>query len=190
QHFSLHPAQIRELAARGEPGAIDHRPPGEHRRRGFHAEADGNPEFPEPRCERRECRARVEMSLVPEIQPLTETTREVRFEARKVFRPEGLKMPGAAGKLGEIRRIAAMRHHQRAIDEGAGEALLPPGDTLRTEARDQWTAALQLTPRRQHAAREPGALGCAELRAALEDLDGDAALGELQRAGEACDPGP
>src|SRR5205807_8874712 len=66
----------------------------------------------------------------------------------------------------------------------------PPGDTLRTEARDQGIAALQLAPGRQHAAGKPGARTRAELRAALEDLHGDAALGELERAGEPCDPGP
>src|SRR3989440_5047994 len=99
-------------------------------------------------------------------------------------------MSGAGGELHEIRRIAPVRHHQRAVDERAGEAFAPPGDTLRTEARDQGIGALQLAPGRQHAAGKPGARARAELRAALEDLHGDAALGELERAGEPCDPGP
>src|SRR4029077_5272524 len=110
QHFSLHPAQLRELAARGESGAVDQLPPGEQARRGLDAVVDGHAELPEPRGERRECRPRVEMALVPEIEPLRETSGQVRLEARDLFRGEGLAMPGAGGELRDIRRIAAMRH--------------------------------------------------------------------------------
>src|SRR5256714_7706122 len=130
------------------------------------------------------------MSLVRKIQPLSETSGQVRLEPCDVFPGEALEMSGAGGELHQIRRIAPMRDHQRAVHDGAGEALPPPGDTLRTEARDQRLAALQLAPRRQHAAGKPGARARAELPAALEDLHGDAALGELERAGEPCDPGP
>src|SRR5207253_417053 len=108
QHFSLHPAQVRKLPSCGEPGAIDYLPPGGTRRGGVDAVADGHSELPEPCGQPREGRARVEMSLIPEIQPLCEPSGQVRPQPR----------------------------------------------------------------------------------AALEDLHGDAALGELERAGEPCDPGP
>src|SRR2546429_7998015 len=142
QHFSLHPAQVRKLPSCGEPGAIDYLPPGGTRRGGVDAVADGHSELPEPCGEPREGRARVEMSLIPEIQPLSEPSGQVRLGPRDLCRGEALETSGAGGELHEIRRIAPVRHPQRAVDERAGEALPPPGDTLRTEARDQGIARL------------------------------------------------
>src|SRR5439155_1929935 len=128
-------------------------------------------------------RARLEMSLIPEIQPLSEPSGQVRLEPRDLCRGEALEMSGAGGELHEIRRIAPVRHHQRAVDERAGEALPPPGDTLGTEARDQGIGALQLAPGRQHAAGKLGAPARAELSAALDALRSDAAHAQLDAAG-------
>src|SRR5256884_2675404 len=91
QHCSLHPAQVRKLPSCGEPGAIDYLPPGGTRRGGVDAVADGHSELPEPCGEPREGRARVEMSLIPEIQPLSEPSGQVRLEPRDLCRGEALE---------------------------------------------------------------------------------------------------
>ena len=189
QHLPLHPAQIRELSPCAEPGAIDDVAPAEEGARYLDAEADRGPELVEPRGERRERRARVEVRLFGEVEPVTEAPGEVGLEGRNGLGTDALEVAGAAGKLGDLGGVAAMRHDQRAVHHGARKALLPPGDAFRAELRNEGPRALELAPGREHPPRVPRAAGGPEPRPALEHLDRDAPLGELQRAREARDAG-
>src|SRR5207237_491877 len=112
--------------------------------------AERGPELAEPRRERRERRARVEVRLFGEVEPVTETPGEVGLEGRNGLGTDALEVAGAAGKLGDLGGVAAMRHDQGAVHHGARKALLPPGDAFRAELRNEGPRALELAPGREH----------------------------------------
>src|SRR4029077_8112138 len=96
------------------------------------------------------------MRLVPEIQSLTEAPGKVGLEGRDRLGADSLEVAGARCELSDVGRVAAMRHDQRPVHQGAGQVRVPPGGALFPEPSDEGPGALELAPGRQHSPRIPG----------------------------------
>ena len=125
------------------------------------------------------------MGLVGEEQRPAEASGEIGFEGGDALRVGPFEALGAAGEAREIRRVARLGDHQAAVLHRAGEAFGPPGDRRRAPGHDLGLGGGAFAPRRQHAARHPRAGAVAQRAAALDDFDGQPALGKFESAGEA-----
>ena len=129
------------------------------------------------------------MGLVGKEQRPAEAAREIGLERGDALGIGPFEALGAVGEAREVRRLARLGHHQAAVPHRAGEAFGPPGDRRRAPRHDLGLGGGALAPRRQHAARHPRAASVAQRAAALDDLDGQAALGKFESAGEAGNAG-
>src|SRR6202034_665206 len=133
-------------------------------------EAHRHPERAQALEQRRERGARIEVPLLAEIERAPEALAELGFERGNLRRAERLEAARASAELPQLRNIAVVGEQQRAVDRGARKPLPPPLRRLRPQLGDQRWRALELAPRRQHAAGEPRAARRLESGAALQHL--------------------
>src|SRR5690348_13760026 len=129
------------------------------------------------------------MAFAGEEQRPAEAAGEIRLEPGDPLGIEPFEVLGAAGESGELTGIARLGDHQAALAHRAGKTPRPPCDGGRATLGHNGLGGGPFAPRRQHATRHPRAAAVAQGAAALEDLDREAALAELERAGQARDAG-
>ena len=181
-HLALDAAQVRQRVAGGEAAAVD----------GRAARAAGR---------------RLPSTPKRSGTPLAASCPRQRGQRARAGRdgpPPGRTAPCGSGRRGRARapptpagvraiRSRVVRREKRGeLGRGRGPARprgcrgravpgwrsRPPGQRLDAEAHDRLLGALGLAPGRQHAAGVPGAGARAQPLAAVDDLDGNAALGE------------
>ena len=179
-HLALDAAQFGLGVARGEPAAIDHDAV-EFGGGGLAVELDGAAGGDDPGVQLRQHPARLDMALAGEEQRIAETALERGFEFGQSLRVEPPVARCELGKTLEIGAVAAVRHHQRAVERGIRQFAAPQIERPQAEPGDDGFGGLALAPRRQHAAG-PVAGGEHHRRvAALVQRDVVAGLREQQR---------
>ena len=182
QHLALDAAQVRQAVAGGEAAAVEHGTGGLRRR---DIEPDRHAELVQPQGQGRQRRARVEMGLLGEEQPLREATGEVRLEPGDRGRVQAAVVAGAPGEALEVGLVAPLRQDEAAAAHGARMLLRPIGQGLAPELDHELLGTLPLAPGCEHPAGIARAGRGTERRAALDHLDRAATPGQGQCAGQA-----
>src|SRR6185312_4246344 len=97
------------------------------------------------------------MAFLREVERLAEAAREIGLERLDPLGVEPFVVLRAARELPQLAGVPAVSHHQAPALDGARESRWPPAEALQAERCHQRLGALALAPRRQHAARKPGA---------------------------------
>src|SRR3954470_16430885 len=116
-------------------------------------ELDGAARFDDPMVQLRKHAARLDMAFTREKKRLAETPVERRFEfgqRRRVEPPMARRQPREAL---EVVAVAAVRHHQRAVEWRVRQLAPPQIERAQAEPADHRFGRLALAVWREHAAR-------------------------------------
>ena len=149
------PRKLFEFVARGEAATIEHGVGMGWKRHAVDAKAYRDATLGEAFRKGAEGRARIEMSLIGEKQPLAEAPGKIRLERADARLVDAFVMQRARGEAFDFAGIARRGDDKRAVVRNARNAPTPPFARLPAKLDDFGRRAFTLAPWRQHAARAP-----------------------------------
>ena len=189
-HLAAHAAQVRQGVASGKAAAVDDDVGRRVLRRQLDTEADRDALVLQAPRQGGQRPPRIEMGFVGKEQRAPEAAAEIGLELRRcrsassqskrsvrwAKRVRSGRSRGWATTRLPLRTVSGKRSAHQSID-GA------------PQLGDLGLGGGALAPWRQHAARHPRAAALAQRAAALDHLDAEAAVGQLERRGEAGNAG-